>query len=126
MSSLNQIVLGVSDDTLGRHPKNSSKDAPQLNPPTNQSQGRERGENLIQISEIHTHTPLPIFLLYYHSVSQPVGVKDLLNCSSLFQLVYFYPYCLSVLLGLVPRRLLTWCSLRIHIQLMTYESKVNP
>ena len=53
--------------------------------------------NLIQISEVHTHTPLPILFLYYHSISQPLGVEDLLNCSSLFQLVYFYPYCFDML-----------------------------
>ena len=55
--------------------------------------------NLIQISEVHTYTPLPILLLYYHSISQPLGVEDLLNCSSLFQLVYFYPYCFGMLFG---------------------------
>ena len=53
--------------------------------------------NLIQISEVHAHILLPILLLYYHSISQLLGVVDLLNCSSSFQLVYFYPYCLNML-----------------------------
>ena len=53
--------------------------------------------NLIQISEVHTHMLLPIVLLYYHSISQSLEVEDLLNCSSLFQLVYFYLYYFGML-----------------------------
>ena len=55
--------------------------------------------NIIQINEVHTDTLLPILLLHHHSISQPLGIQDLLNGSSLFQLVYLYPYCLGVLYG---------------------------
>ena len=53
--------------------------------------------NIIQISEVHKDMPLFILLFYHHNISQPLGIQDLLNGSSLFQLVYLYPYCLSVL-----------------------------
>ena len=53
--------------------------------------------NLLQICEIYTHTPLFVLLLHYHSVRQLLRVKNLLDCPNLFQLVYFYPYCLNTL-----------------------------
>ena len=82
--------------------------------------------NSIQTSEVHADSPLPILLLNHHSVGQLFGIKDLLNGFSLFQLVYLYPYCLGVIFGLLPKRLLTWRSLGIHIQLVTYKPRVNP
>ena len=82
--------------------------------------------NSIQINEVHTDSPLPILLLNHHSVSQSLGIKYLLNGFSLFQLVYLYYYCLVVIFGLLPKRLLTWRSLGIHIQLVTYKPRVNP
>ena len=55
--------------------------------------------NFIQISEVHADLPLPTLLLNHQSVGQPLGIKDLLNCFSLFQLVYLYPCCLGVIFG---------------------------
>ena len=53
--------------------------------------------NFIQIRVVHAQTPLPVFLFYYHGISQPLGVKDLFDCPRLLKLVYFYPYCFSML-----------------------------
>ena len=63
--------------------------------------------NSIQISEVHVDSPLPILLLNHHSVGQSLGIEDLLNGFSLFQLVYLYPYYLGVIFGLLSKRLLT-------------------
>ena len=54
--------------------------------------------DFIQIHEIHTYTSFPIFLLYYHGISQPLGVKDFLDCPCLLKLVHFNLYCLSMFL----------------------------
>ena len=53
-------------------------------------QGMEKGvfwANFIQVSEVHADSPLPILLLNQHSVGQPLEIEDLINGSSLLQLV---------------------------------------
>ena len=69
--------------------------------------------------------PLPIFLLYYHGINQPLGVKDLFDCPYLLKFVHFYPYYLSMLFWWTSRRLLSWDHLWIHIQPVTYKLRIN-
>ena len=55
--------------------------------------------SFIQVCEIYTHLPLPIFLLHHHSVGQPLRVKHLLNGPSLFKLCHLILDIIKMLLG---------------------------
>ena len=82
--------------------------------------------NFIQIYEVHTHPPFSILLFYFHSIGQPLRVKDFFNCSSLFKLVYLHPYYLCMLFRRSPRRLSPWYHTGIHIQQVTNKLEINP
>ena len=51
---------------------------------------RVLGASFIQICEVHTYPPLPILLLHYHCISQPLRVENFLNGPSLLKLVHLY------------------------------------
>ena len=54
-------------------------------------------EDFVQVSEIHAHLPFPIFLFNHYCVGQPFGVENLLNGSSLLQLIHLCSDCLGVI-----------------------------
>ena len=53
----------------------------------------------VQINKIHTHSPLPVFLFYYHSFGQPLGVEHFLNGPYLLKLSHFIPNSIKVIFG---------------------------
>ena len=87
----------VSRESIKRtHPKVSEGGIYQLVYPWDREGVFRTG--LIEISEVHTNPPLPIILFYYHSVSQPLRIENLLYCPSLFQLVGFFFYYIGMLI----------------------------
>ena len=59
------------DDSLEKHPRNSSEDGLQLHPLTGLSRAWEQvfWTRLVQVYEVHTNSPLPTLLLYHYSIS---------------------------------------------------------
>ena len=55
--------------------------------------------DFVQVSEIQAHSPFPIFLFNHYYVGQPLGIENLLDGSSLLQLVYHYPDYLDMIFG---------------------------
>ena len=56
-----------------------------------------------KVYEVHTDSPLPILLLYNHSVIQPLRVEYLLDSPCLLELSHFVLDSVGVLLGGTPR-----------------------
>ena len=84
------------------------------------------GASFIQICEVHTHPPLPILLLHYHCISQPVRVDNFLNSPSLLKLVHLFLDSIRMLLRLVPRWLLPREDNRVDIEMMAYKVWIYP
>ena len=53
--------------------------------------------DFVQVSEIHAHLPFPVFVFNHYYVSQPLEAENLLNGSSLLQLIHLCPDCLDVI-----------------------------
>ena len=53
--------------------------------------------NFIQISEVYTNSPLSALLLYHHSVSQPLRIKNVLDRPRFFKLHHPIPNSVGIL-----------------------------
>ena len=72
--------------------------------------------SIVQVHEIHAHSPFPIRLFYHNNVGQPIRIVDFLDEIGSKQLIHLIHYCSVLLKGKDPSSLLDWFSLRIHIQ----------
>ena len=80
----------------------------------------------IQIYEVHTYSPLSIFLFHNHSIGQPFRVEHFFNNPSLFKLVHLFLDSIRMLLRLVPRWLLPREDNRVDIEMMAYKVWIYP
>ena len=71
--------------------------------------------SFIKVGEIHTNSPLVYLLLDNNGVSQPFGIKDLLDSPCLFQLVDLFIYHIRMLLKGMWRLLLPRYYCRVYI-----------
>ena len=80
----------------------------------------------IQICEVHTYSPLSIFLFHNHSIGQPFRVEYFFNNPNLFKLVHLFLDSIRMLLRLVPRWLLPREDNRVDIEMMAYKVWIYP
>lgn len=76
------------------------------------------GHTLLKVSKIHTKPPLAHLLLDKNSVSQPLGIKDLIDNPCLFQLIYLFLHCISTLFRGSPKLWLPWHYYCVYIKVM--------
>jgi len=53
---------------------------------------------LVEISEVHTHSPLAIFLFDNHYIAQPLRIENFFDSPSLLKLVNFFFDCIRMFL----------------------------
>ena len=61
--------------------------------------------SFIQISEVYTNSPFSALLLYHYSVSQPLRIKNFLDCSRFLKLHRLVPNSVGMLFQRAPRGL---------------------
>ena len=79
-----------------------------------------------QVCEIYTHLPLPIFLFYYHGVSQPFRIENFLDSPCLLKFRHFLFDNLRMIFRRAPRRLFFGGDRWIDIQMVTNEIWIHP
>lgn len=55
--------------------------------------------NLVQFSEVHTHSPPAVKLFYHHYIRKTFRILDLPNVVGLQQLGYFFPWPFKLIDG---------------------------
>ena len=80
----------------------------------------------VQVCEIYTHLPLPIFLFHYHGVGQPLEVVHFLNSPYLLKLPYLISNSIRMIFGWASRWLLSGGDRWINIQMMADEVWIHP
>ena len=53
---------------------------------------------LVEIGEVHTHSPLARFLFDNHYINQPLGIENFFNNPNLLKLVNFFFDCIRMFL----------------------------
>ena len=81
---------------------------------------------LIQIYEVHAHSPLPALLFYYYSIGQPFGVENLLDSPCLFELYHLFPDSVCMLFRWAPRQFFLGSDGWVNVQMMVDEIRVHP
>ena len=80
--------------------------------------------DLVEISEIYVTTYLPIFLLYWHDIGQPLQVLDGLDETNGQQVFHFLHYLFFYFGMKQSGRLSHWLSLGIYVECVHYQSRV--
>ena len=80
------------------------------------------GTSLIEVREIHAHSPLSCLLLYHHRIGQPLRIKNFFDSPSLLELGHLTSDSFGVLFWWAPRWLSFRNNGRIHIESMTDET----
>ena len=62
--------------------------------------------SLIQIYEVHTHSPFSVLLLHHHSTGQPFRVEHFLDSPCLLKFYHPISNSICMFLGWAPRLLL--------------------
>jgi len=121
-------MLKVSNDTLGKHPRNSSKDVPLLHSLINQFEewGKDpSGKPYLNLWNSHTHTPFSRFSSSPPQYWPATRDKRFSWLPPLFKFFHLNLYCLSMFFWQTPRWLPSWDHIWIHIQPVTYKLGIN-
>ena len=117
-SFLGQTTLEVSDDIPEKHSRSSFEDVQPSHPPIGQSEEQGKGSLGKLYSNpwnLHTRTPLLVFLLHHYSINEPFRIKDFLDCPNLLKFIHLFLYCLDVLFLRASGWLSPWYNTRIYI-----------
>ena len=82
------------------------------------------GTSLIEIREVHAHSPLSYLLLYHHCIGQPLRIKNYFDSPSLPELGHLTSDSFSVLFLWSSRWLSFGNNGRIHVESMTNEIRI--